>query len=189
MAQSLIPSLRVHRFGGSFKSHVIYTDKFFGEDIRWYLHTKKALVILSSHHRSLNMVFLPPSWVPAVPAIPDVPLCEFMFDEQYGRAPIQDSLPVFICGITGRKISITQLKENVDSLARGMAAEFGWRPGDGDEMSKVIAIFALNTVSQPANNWPAPVQEIDGYESGRHSGVDMGNSQTGYESEVLDAKT
>jgi hypothetical protein len=84
---------------------------------------------------------------PALPAIPDVPLCEFMFDEQHGRAPIKDSLPAYICGITGRKISITQLKKNVDSLSRGMAAEFGWRPEDGDEMSKVIAIFALNTVS------------------------------------------
>ena len=94
------------------------------------------------------MVFLPPSWVPALPAIPNVPLCEFIFNEQYGRAPIQDSLPAYVCGVTDRKISVAELRDNVESLARGMAGEFGWRPDHGDEMSHVVSIFALNTVSK-----------------------------------------
>lgn len=68
-----------------------------------------------------------------------------MFEEQYGRAPFHASLPAYVCGITGREVAIAQLKDNVESIARGLAAELGWQPNEGGEMDKVIAIFALNT--------------------------------------------
>jgi hypothetical protein len=68
-----------------------------------------------------------------------------MFEEQNGRAPFHTSLSAYVCGITGREVTIAQLKDNVESIARGLAAELGWQPDGGEEMDKVIAIFALNT--------------------------------------------
>jgi ribosome assembly protein SQT1 len=91
------------------------------------------------------MGFLSPSWVPKLPEIPDVPLHEFMFDEQFGCAPFHTSLPAYVCGVTGREVTISALMDNVDGLARGLATELGWQPNKGEEMSKAIAIFALNT--------------------------------------------
>ena len=92
------------------------------------------------------MVFLPPSWAPPLPEIPNVSLCDFIFDERYGRGSFKTSLPAYVDGITGREVSIVELKDNVDKLARGLASELAWTPNRGDELSKVVAIFALNTV-------------------------------------------
>jgi hypothetical protein len=92
------------------------------------------------------MVFLSPSWAPPLPEIPNVPLCDFIFDERYGRGSFKTSLPAYVDGITGREVSVIQLKDNVDKLARGLASELGWTPNGRDELSKVVAIFALNTV-------------------------------------------
>ena len=95
------------------------------------------------------MGFFPPSWVPKLPESPDVPLHEFICNEQYGRASFNTSLPAYVCGVTGREITVAQLKDNIEGIGRGLAAELGWKPNEGEVMSKVIAIFALNTVCEP----------------------------------------
>ena len=110
------------------------------------------------------MPFGPPSWVPKLPEIPDVPLCEFMTNERHGRASFDTSLPAYVCGVTGREVTIAQLKDNIESIARGLAAELDWQPNEGDELSKAIAIFALNTAclsSILSKMWADDDEQVD----------------------------
>lgn len=100
------------------------------------------------------MVFTPPKWVPECPEIPDtVPIPDFMFDEKHGRAPYSSSKDAYICGITGKKITPQQQKENYIYLARALAKEFGWRVNEGTEYDKVCGVFALNTIDVMTLNW------------------------------------
>lgn len=93
------------------------------------------------------MVFSAPSWVPPMPQVPDTSIFEFMFDEKYGRASFDTSLPPYICGVSGTVVSARELKTRVESLARGLASELGWKVNEGSALDKVVGIFALNTVS------------------------------------------
>ena|ERR1700753_3238115 len=93
------------------------------------------------------MVFYPPSWAPKLPEVPDsIPICDFIFDEKYGRFPLKDSRPFFTCGVTGESYKPLDLKKRVDYLARGLADELGWQPNSGTEWDKVIGVFSANTV-------------------------------------------
>ncbi len=94
------------------------------------------------------MLFTPPDASPPMVEVPDtVPICDFMFDEQYGRRPISESLDTYTCGITGRTITAHDQKERVGLLARSLADEMGWAVNEGSEYDKVVGVFALNTVS------------------------------------------
>lgn len=99
-----------------------------------------------SHVNEESMVFTPATWLPPLPAIPDVPLHKFMFEEKYGRASFNSSLPPFVCSVTGRSISARDLVQRVELLARSLAAELGWSVNEGSEYDKVISVFAMNTV-------------------------------------------
>lgn len=93
------------------------------------------------------MVFSPPSWVPKLPHVPDdVPLCDFMLDERYGRCSLGLSRPPFTCAISGRSYSALEVADRVDHLASAIAKEFGWHPNQGSEWDKVVGIFSLNAV-------------------------------------------
>jgi hypothetical protein len=95
------------------------------------------------------MVFYPPAWVPKLSEedVPDtVPICDFMFDDQYGRSPITKSKDPYTCGLTGKTITAQQQKERVTYLARALSKEFGWKVNKGSEYDKVAGVFALNTV-------------------------------------------
>lgn len=95
-----------------------------------------------------TMLFIPDQSLPRLPSIPDtVPLCDFMFDEQYGRHPVATSLDSYTCGLSGSSISAQEQKSRVEALARSLAQEFGWSVNQGSEFDKVVGIFALNTVS------------------------------------------
>ncbi|OAP56906.1 hypothetical protein AYL99_09018 [Fonsecaea erecta] len=100
------------------------------------------------------MVFYPMKWVPPLPEIPDtVPICDFMLDEKYGRCSFADSKEAYTCGLTGKSLSARQAKEDVDSLSRALAKEFGWGVNQGTEYDKVVGIFALNTIDIMTLNW------------------------------------
>lgn len=103
------------------------------------------------------MVFTAPAWVPALPMeIPDsVPISEFMLDESYGRHPLHHSRPPFTCGLTGAGFSALQVRERVNALARGLSKELDWRPNEGTEWDKVIAVFSVNTVQEDSYGKPA----------------------------------
>lgn len=93
-------------------------------------------------------MFAPNSSLPPLPAIPDtVPLCDFMFDERYGRCPYDESLDAYTCGISDSKVSALEQRVQVDVLARALAEELQWPVNEGSEFDKVIGVFALNTVS------------------------------------------
>ncbi|KEF56704.1 uncharacterized protein A1O9_06893 [Exophiala aquamarina CBS 119918] len=99
------------------------------------------------------MGFITPAWVPKLPEIPDtLPLNDFIFEEEHGRAPIASSLDPYIDGVSGKSIGPLALKENVDCLARALARELDWGVNKGSEFSKVAGIFALNTIDVPAVN-------------------------------------
>lgn len=102
------------------------------------------------------MVFYPPAWVPELPYVPDdVPICDFMFDEKHGRAPVNSSKHPFTCGLSGRTYSASKVAERVDFLARALAKEFNWNPNQGSEWDKVAAIYSLNSVGgfKPNLTW------------------------------------
>lgn len=93
------------------------------------------------------MVFYPEKWVPELPEIPDnVPICDFMLDEQYGRRPYSESWDTYTCALSGRSITATQQRDHVEKLSRALAQQFGWKVNEGTEYDKVVGVFALNTV-------------------------------------------
>lgn len=94
------------------------------------------------------MVFHPPAWVPQLLIDPpdSCPISDFMLDERWGRHPLSQSRPPFTCGLSGAEYSVAQVRDRVNALARALSKELGWKPNEGTEWDKVIAIFALNTV-------------------------------------------
>lgn len=111
-----------------------------------------------------DMVFTSPSWVPELPAIPDtVPIPQFLFEEKYGRAPLVASLDAYIDGLSGRRITAQEQKQRVEYLGRSLAKELQWEVNQGTELSKVAAVFALNTIDVPTVNWA--IQRLNGVSS------------------------
>lgn len=96
------------------------------------------------------MPFKQPGWVPNLQPetqIPDnISIPDFMFDEKYGRYSLVDSRPPFICGISGKALSTTDVRQQVDFLARGIAKELAWVVNEGLELDKVVCLFSFNTV-------------------------------------------
>jgi hypothetical protein len=70
-----------------------------------------------------------------------------MLGEHFGRHPLGIARNPFTCGLTGKTYSSLEVKERVDYLARGLAKELGFRPNEGSDWDKVIAVFSVNTVS------------------------------------------
>ncbi|KAK2809773.1 hypothetical protein FQN49_008590, partial [Arthroderma sp. PD_2] len=100
------------------------------------------------------MVFYPPARVGELPNVPDdISICDFLLDEKNGRMPFASSRDPFICGITGRTYSITQVAERVDVLSRALAKEFGWHPSRGSEWEKVVGIYSFNSVDYLTLCW------------------------------------
>ena len=94
-----------------------------------------------------TMVFHPPQWAGELPPIPDtLPICDFILDERYGRAPLHSSPAPFICSLTGKSYTPTEVVERVDALARALAHELSWEPNTGAAEEKVLGIFSVNTV-------------------------------------------
>ncbi|KAK1635587.1 hypothetical protein BDP81DRAFT_450458 [Colletotrichum phormii] len=110
------------------------------------------------------MLFVHDESLPQLPSIPDtVPLCDFMFDEQYGRHPVAKSLDSYTCGLSGYSISAREQKARVEAFARSLAQELGWSVNQGSEFDKVIGIFALNTVDVMGLSWA--VHRVNGVSS------------------------
>lgn len=76
-----------------------------------------------------------------------------MFDENYGRFPLGYSKPLFTCALTGRHYSAIDMKERVDWLSRALCKEFGFKPNEGSEWDKVIAVFSLNQIDYLTLGW------------------------------------
>ena len=95
------------------------------------------------------MVFVAPAWVPPLPRVPDVSLFEFLLDEEYGRAPISNDLVSYICGVSGRQVTVKEQKEDAELLARALVQDLGWKVNEGADLDKVVCVFAQNTVSSP----------------------------------------
>lgn len=75
-----------------------------------------------------------------------IPISDFMLDEKWGRYPMRHSRPPFTCGLSGLEYSVFEVRDRVNALARALSKELGWKPNEGTEWDKVIAIFSLNTV-------------------------------------------
>ncbi|PGH20386.1 hypothetical protein AJ80_03654 [Polytolypa hystricis UAMH7299] len=100
------------------------------------------------------MVRVSPSWVPALPTIPDdIPISEFMLNELYGRHPLGYSRHPFTCGLSGRTYSFLEVADRVDALARGLAEELGWDPTANTEWDKVIGVYSYNSIDYLTLCW------------------------------------
>lgn len=94
--------------------------------------------------------FTSPSYIPQLPFLPDsIPIHELLFrnDNNYGRYPISSSKAPFTCGISGKSYSVTAVASRIEALARALATRLNWRVNEGDELSKVVSIFSLNSVN------------------------------------------
>lgn len=69
-----------------------------------------------------------------------------MFDENYGRYPLGYSNAPFQCALSGKQHSFLDVKERVDYLARALGKELGFKPNEGSEWDKTIAVFSVNTI-------------------------------------------
>lgn len=93
------------------------------------------------------MVFLPDQRFGSLAHVPDdIPICEFMLNEKYGRVPHAQSRDPYTCGLTGKTCRSREIVDRVDHIARGLAKEFGWAPNQGTEFDKTLAVFSVNTV-------------------------------------------
>jgi hypothetical protein len=118
--------------------------------VSFYLST----IIVLAHERVgysrkflLKMVFLPSMSAPILPEIPDdIPICDFMLDERYGRYSLVNSLDPFTCGVSGKSYSALEVVDRVQFLTRSLAKEFDWQPNIGAEWDKVVCIFSFNVV-------------------------------------------
>lgn len=97
------------------------------------------------------MVFTPPPWVPKIGGpIPDtLPVGEFVLNGDASRPPTGSGKAPFVDAISGQSYSVEDLADRVDRLARALSQELGWSPNEGSPLDKVVAIFSLNTVSEP----------------------------------------
>lgn len=97
------------------------------------------------------MIFTPPPWVPKISErIPEtLTVGEFVLEGDVSRPPTGSGKKPFVDAISGRSVSIEDLGDRVDGLARALAQELGWSPNEGSPWDKVVAIFSLNTVSGP----------------------------------------
>ncbi|KAJ5619146.1 Acyl-CoA ligase inpC [Penicillium lagena] len=93
------------------------------------------------------MVFLPPKHLGPLGHVPDnIPISEFMLNEQHGRVPHAASKDPYTCGLSGKTYSSNDVVDRVDFIARGLAKEFGWTPNQGSEWDKTVAVFSVNTI-------------------------------------------
>ncbi|PYI00763.1 4-coumarate-CoA ligase, variant [Aspergillus sclerotiicarbonarius CBS 121057] len=100
------------------------------------------------------MVFHPPTWAGELPPVPDtLPVCDFILDEKHGRAPIYSSPAPFICNVTGKSYTSTDVIERVDALARALSHELNWEPNTGAAEDKVLGIFSVNTINTLPLSW------------------------------------
>ncbi|KEZ41351.1 hypothetical protein SAPIO_CDS7464 [Scedosporium apiospermum] len=94
------------------------------------------------------MVFYPPSWVPALPAVPDsITIEQFMNDETYNRKPLRESRNPYTCGITGKTYTAQETKERTNFLSRAIGKRLEFAPNDdATPWEKVVAVFSVNAI-------------------------------------------
>ncbi|KAL6903106.1 hypothetical protein GGI43DRAFT_333142 [Trichoderma evansii] len=101
--------------------------------------------------------FTSPSYIPKLPFPPpdSTPVHEVLFgnDNSYGRYPISSSKPPFTCGISEKSYSVTEVASRIEALARALAARLSWCVNEGDELSKVVSIFSLNSIDTCTVAW------------------------------------
>ncbi|KAK7946610.1 AMP-binding enzyme (4-coumarate-CoA ligase) [Apiospora aurea] len=86
------------------------------------------------------MIFHPPSWVPKLP------FGEFWSDEWYGRQSIASSRNPFICGVTGKTFTTSEMRERYELLARSLSKRMGWRVNEDTPWDKVVCVHSLNSI-------------------------------------------
>lgn len=100
------------------------------------------------------MPFFAPPWAPKLPEIPDsISIETFIFDEKYGRHPLQSSRNPFTDGLTGKTYSVLEVKQRVDHLSRALSQELGFKADQGTEWDKVVACFSLNNIDYMTLAW------------------------------------
>ncbi|KAF2860379.1 acetyl-CoA synthetase-like protein [Piedraia hortae CBS 480.64] len=82
----------------------------------------------------------------ALPSVPDsISIETFIFSPEYGRRSFDESLPPFVCGLTGKSYSITEVRDRVECLSRALAKHIG--------PEKVIGVFSVNTIDYVPLAW------------------------------------
>jgi ribosome assembly protein SQT1 len=82
------------------------------------------------------------------PPLDSIPISDLLFDDKYGRCPVEKSPNPFICGLTGNSYSFKEYGQRVDLLSSVLSKDISWRLSKGAELDKVIAISGVNMVSK-----------------------------------------
>ncbi|KAF3479655.1 uncharacterized protein GIQ15_06631 [Arthroderma uncinatum] len=98
------------------------------------------------------MVFRAPSWAAPISVLDSIPLCEFILDEQHGRALFAESKTPFLPG-SGDSYTAVEVRNRVEHLAKSLSQQLGWHPNQGSEWNKVVGIFSLNTADYLPLGW------------------------------------
>lgn len=69
-----------------------------------------------------------------------------MLTEKYARLPFKESRNPFICGLTGKTFSYSEVKQRVGHLSKAIAKRLDFAPNEGTEWDKVVGLFSLNTI-------------------------------------------
>ncbi|KAL6857911.1 hypothetical protein ACO1O0_005357 [Amphichorda felina] len=93
------------------------------------------------------MVFLPPSWVPRLPEVPDsISLEEFMSNDKHRQQPLAKSRNPYTCGLSGKTYTAHEVVRRTDHLARAIGKRLAFDLNEGTEWDRVICLFSLNTI-------------------------------------------
>jgi hypothetical protein len=91
------------------------------------------------------MVFQPPSWVPDITTqiSPTANVAEWALESRRATGSVRSP---FICGLTGKKYTLKEVREKVNALAKALCNELKWSPNQGTAEDKVIGVLAVNSV-------------------------------------------
>ncbi|KAF3910801.1 hypothetical protein ABW20_dc0103169 [Dactylellina cionopaga] len=100
------------------------------------------------------IVFEAPEWVPKQPNLPDhIPAGEFVLNPAYGRADPEKSNPPYVCGLTGKSYSVTEVAARAEYAARAIKRLLkiddinkGGPQAGFSEWEKVIGLFSINCI-------------------------------------------
>ncbi|KAH7216933.1 uncharacterized protein BKA55DRAFT_744019 [Fusarium redolens] len=91
------------------------------------------------------MVFQPPSWVPDITTqiSPTANVAEWALESRRATGSVRSP---FICGLTGKKYTLKEVREKVNALAKALCNELKWSPNQGTAEDKVIGVLAVNSL-------------------------------------------
>ncbi|KAF3177688.1 hypothetical protein TWF225_010060 [Orbilia oligospora] len=100
------------------------------------------------------IVYEAPKWVPQLPNRPDnIPIGDFVLNPAYGRADPNKSNPPYVCGLTGKTYSVTEVASRVELAARAIKNVLkiddihkGGQAAGFSQWERVVGVYSINCI-------------------------------------------